>query len=473
MELNFATTVSFCAAATAVSYGALGAYLGRSPESRRFRWAAVAGLAAATYCFTNAILAGRTSAALAVWAARFGFTLAIVHGAAWLAFIAEWQGRQFTRFERTLVASSALAGILALVPGVALVDSVSDRSLSWGGITYRDPGVGPLAVPIWGFAYVEHIVATASAFRLARRHRRARVVAWAFALFCAVMLLDCASGVFAFDIPYLVDPAVALIFVSVGSVVTRDAAESMTKSVELERARAALAERENLVALGQLAAVVAHEVRNPVAIIYGALANLKRKERDDDDARLLGILDEEAQRLKYLVERLLDSVRPFELQYAMCNPAEVIGSAVAAVISGESVPASEVEVVVGVDLHSVECDAVLVERAISNLVQNALAARGRRSPVRVSATVEPTASPAMLCVDVTDDGEGVAVDVQPKLFTPFFTTRATGTGLGLAIVQRIVKAHGGSAEYDAGPNGRGARFVIRLPLRAESPRYPG
>ena len=68
MELNFATTVSFCAAATAVSYGALGAYLARSPESRRFRWAGIAGLAAATYCLTNAILAGRPASWLAVWA---------------------------------------------------------------------------------------------------------------------------------------------------------------------------------------------------------------------------------------------------------------------------------------------------------------------------------------------------------------------------------------------------------------------
>ena len=163
-------------------------------------------------------------------------------------------------------------------------------------------------------------------------------------------------------------------------------------------------------------------------------------------------------------------MRPFEVQYATCDAAQMIDSAVAAVIAGESVSPSEVEIALRVDGQSVECDAILVERAIANLVQNALVARGRRSPVRVSAMVEPDANPATLRVDVVDDGEGVAVDAQPKLFTPFFTTRATGTGLGLAIVRRIVDAHGGSVEYDAGANGdgRGARFVMRLPLRSNA-----
>ena len=137
--------------------------------------------------------------------------------------------------------------------------------------------------------------------------------------------------------------------------------------------------------------------------------------------------------------------------------------AIAQVTAGAGVAPTQVELV-NAPSDEVECDEVLLGQAISNLVQNALVADGRTSPVRVQASVEPT-EPAMLRIEVADDGNGVPAEVRPRLFTPFFTTRATGTGLGLALVKRIAGAHGGTVDYEA-PVERGASFVLRVPLRA-------
>ena len=463
MELNVATTVSFCAAATCASIAVLGGYLGRNAASRHFVYAGAAGVAAATYCWTDAILAGRADVATTLLAGRIAVLASSVHGAAWLAFLAAWDRRRFSPFERTVVAATLIAGLLALVPGVAVVDTFTERDVVWAGITYRDPDIGPLASPIMGIAYLEQVVATVTAFRMSRRIPRATMVAATLGLFCVVMLFDWLSAVHVLDLPYLVDPALALVFLSIGSVVVADAAESAAKSVALERAGVALAERENLAALGQLAAVVAHEVRNPVAIIFNALATLQRARRNEEDATLLGIVGEEAERLKQLVARLLDAVRPFELQYSRRAAGELVRGAISQVTSSAGVPATQVELVAA-PADELECDEVLLGQAISNLVQNALVAPGRRSPVRVQASFEPSGRPEVLRIEIADDGEGVPPEARPRLFTPFFTTRATGTGLGLALVKRIAEAHGGTIAYEP-QDVRGASFVLRVPLR--------
>ena len=463
MELNLATTVSFCAAATCGSLAVLGGYLGRNAASRHFVYAAVAGIAAAAYCVLDAVLAGRAGVATTLWVGRIAVLATTVHGAAWLAFLAAWDRRRLSTLERVLIAVNLVAGLVALVPGLAVASTFTERSVEWAGITYRDPDIGPLGSPIMGVAYAEQVAATLAALRMSRRNPRATMVAAALGLFCVVMLLDWLSATHVLDLPYLVDPALALVFLSIGSVVVGDAAESAAKSAALERASEALAERENLAALGQLAAVVAHEVRNPVAIIFNALATLQRAARSEEDATLLGIVGEEAERLKQLVARLLDAVRPFELQYSRHAAAQLLRSAISQVTSSAGVAPAQVELV-DAPADELECDQVLLGQAISNLVQNALIASGRRSPVRVNAVLEPAARPEVLRIESADDGDGVPLEARARLFTPFFTTRATGTGLGLALVKRIAEAHGGSVAYEPAAL-RGASFVLRVPLR--------
>jgi signal transduction histidine kinase len=428
VESNFATTVSFSAAATCISLTVLAAYLGRGAASRHFNSAAVAGLAASVS----------------------------------VAFLAAWDRRRLSRFEGGLMLASVLGGLLSLVPDAAVGETVADRTVAWLGVVYREPQIGPIVSPVIALSYVEHVVAARAAFRMSRRNRRATAVAMALGLFCFVIVIDWMTALHVFELPYLADPALALLFLSIGSVVVADAAESAAKSAALERASVALAERENLAALGQLAAVVAHEVRNLVAIIFGALATLQRAARSEEDAKLLGIVGEEAERLKQLVARLLDAVRPFELQYSRRPAIEVVRLAISQVTASAGVEPTQVELV-GAPEEDVECDEVLLGQAIANLVQNALVAAGRRSPVRVDVSVEPPSRPEALRIEISDDGEGVPPDARSRLFTPFFTTRATGTGLGLALVKRIAEAHGGSVAFE--PGERGAKFILRVPLR--------
>jgi signal transduction histidine kinase len=463
MQSNLATTISFSSAATCMALTLLVAYLGRGAASRHFRYAAVSGLAACVYCLSDAVPAGDAGVEVTVWSGRAGVLASSVHGAGWIAFLAAWGGRQLTRLERALIITGLLAGLLALVPGVAFEDEVADRTVRWSRTMYRDPVFAPLGSPILAVVCAEQLVAASVALRMRHRNPMAAFVGLALGLFCVVLLVDWLTAVHVFTLPDFVGPALALVFLSIGAIVVADAAASAAKSVALVRASVALAERENLAAVGQLAAVVAHEVRNPVAIIFGALTALQRRTRAPEDATLLGIIDEEARRLKELVSRLLDAVRPFELQYSKVAVESVVRSAVVQVTASAGAVADQVELV-SVPLDDVECDAILLEQAISNLVQNALIARGRRSPVRVTVGVEPGAGPETLRIEITDDGEGVPLDAQHRLFTPFFTTRAAGTGLGLALVKRIVEAHGGTVGYESPPTG-GASFVVRVPLR--------
>jgi signal transduction histidine kinase len=463
VELNLATTLSFCAAATCLSLAVLGAYLGRGAASRHFVYAAMAGVAAAAYCVTDAVLAGRMSLPVTVWVGRASMLAVAVHGSAWLAFLAAWDRRPLSRFERMLILASAIVAALSLVPELAVKTSVTERVSAALGVTYRDPDPGPLASPIILVIYVQQVTAALAALRMSRSNPKALVVALGLGLICISSFLDGLTSLRITDLPYMSDPALALAILSIGSVVVADAAESATKSAELERARVVLAERENLAAVGQLAAVVAHEVRNPVAIIFSALASLQRGERGEEDGKLLGIVGEEAERLKQLVTRLLDAVRPFELQYSRQAASKVVRAAVTQVTASAGVSPTEVELV-SAPADEVECDEILLGQAIANLVQNALVAEGRTSPVRVTVSVELEHQP-MLRVEVADDGNGVSLEARPRLFTPFFTTRATGTGLGLALVKRIAEAHGG-AVWAVPRDGGGARVGFSLALQS-------
>lgn len=233
--------------------------------------------------------------------------------------------------------------------------------------------------------------------------------------------------------------------------------------VDLEQAQSDLVKQERLALLGELSAMIAHEVRNPLGVMFNALSSLKRMCPPGlkDSHELLDIIGEEADRLNRMVGALLEIVRPIEPELAPTAIGPLAAQAVAAAraLAPES---NEVKLDVDRTLPLARVDARMVHQAITNLVSNAIQAPKRHGPVVVRIALEGSAR-EMLRIEVIDDGVGVPEDLRERIFEPFFTTRPAGTGLGLAVVRRLAEAHRGSICVET-TKGGGATFVLRLPI---------
>jgi two-component system, NtrC family, sensor histidine kinase HydH len=237
---------------------------------------------------------------------------------------------------------------------------------------------------------------------------------------------------------------------------------------ELARAHAQLVHTERLAALGELSAVVAHEVRNPLGAIFNAVASLKRLVGPQSPTLpLLDIVGEESERLNHIVNDLLEFARPAQPQLKPQALAPVLQEAVAAALSEAEGPL-QVEWSVPEPLSPVPMDERLLRQAFLNLAQNAVQAMPRGGVLRVQVHPQPGTHES-LAVELTDSGPGIPPELRSRIFEPFFTTRAQGTGLGLALVKRIVESHAGSVEVVSAPEG-GGRFRVVLPV--EQPQRP-
>jgi two-component system sensor histidine kinase HydH len=218
---------------------------------------------------------------------------------------------------------------------------------------------------------------------------------------------------------------------------------------------------ERLSAVGQLAASLAHEIRNPLASISGAAGILKRGHASAENTdECLGILEKESQRLNKLLTNFLDFARPRLPRYQQVDPATLIESV--ASIARHSAILHDVELVVdhGANLLSIECDAEQLKQVLLNLIINAVQATDGRGTV----SIRSVDWQERLCIEICDQGSGVTGDQHEKMFDPFFTTKENGTGLGLAIAANIVEQHGGSLTGSNNPN-RGMTFRLELPVK--------
>jgi len=231
-----------------------------------------------------------------------------------------------------------------------------------------------------------------------------------------------------------------------------------------ELKRAQTAEHQMLRALaevGESAAVLAHEIKNPITAVNFALKAVA--DRLGEDSR--EVIEDLAFRMKHLERKLrgtLSFVKPIALELGLCDSLALLRAPV------EILKPELNEVGVTVDLdprsESVEfpADRARLQDVLVNLVRNAAQATGGGGKIRLSSCA--TAAEQVELV-VEDDGPGIPRDRRETLFKPFVTTRAEGTGLGLAICRRIVEEHGGRITVGDSPLG-GARFVVRLPLRS-------
>ena len=239
-----------------------------------------------------------------------------------------------------------------------------------------------------------------------------------------------------------------------------DAAPQLALALENAALVAERALRERLAALGQLAAVIVHEVKNPLGIIKVSAGALRQRARDDASSTLCACIEDEVDRMDATVHRLLELARPPQ---PALKPTDV-GALIRQTLDrlAPELAAARIEVRCEVDeAPKVNADAEWIRNALLNLFLNAREAMP--SGGALSVRMRPATAQALVEIEVEDSGVGMDEATRKQLFRPFFTTRHGGTGLGLAIVKRVVEDHKGAIRVESRP-GRGSRFTLTLPL---------
>lgn len=450
--------------------------MSRGPGWRELRYFAACALFAAIFAASNALVTLQVSAATLVLTSHFTLAAAGLHGAAWFAYAAAQDARPMRRFERVMFRLGIGMAGLSLVPHLFVSEFVEARTISWMHTTYRDALPTAAGTACYAF-YCFALVALDARYFL--RWRKGKPESLPHFIGIAALLVtainDSLTAARVYDAPYLLDFGFLAVVGCVGSAVTARfvaTARSLEDHTrQLTFTQAELVKRERLAALGELSAVVAHEVRNPVSIMFNAFSVLKREGRSERETEtLLGIVEEEAERLKRLVDDLLAFAHPHDLRLSRTSIGPLIASAAEAARSAAKEPGLDIVLHVPTELPPITCDEQLVRAALINLITNAMQASRRVEPVNVRVALEP-GEPGVFLITVSDDGAGVPPALAPRLFTPFFTTRPTGTGLGLAVVRRVAEAHGGEAKL--GPSSeRGATFWLRLPAEIDPALEP-
>lgn len=250
-------------------------------------------------------------------------------------------------------------------------------------------------------------------------------------------------------------------------------AERIAVMVENSKLYEKMRERDRLAALGEMAAGLAHEIRNPLGAIKGAAQFLDPKRLPGEHGEFLEVIVEEVNRLNGVVSAFLDYSRPLKQSFGPTDINEVVTRTIR-LIQNE-IPANlQLKVELAESLNKVDGDAEQLKQVLINLVQNAIQAMKDQPGSLTVRTVKPERfgdfrANDIIEVQVSDTGPGIAPEHLRSIFVPFFTTKEKGTGLGLAICQRIVKNHGGAISVQSRV-GEGTTFFIRLPaLPAETP----
>ncbi|HEX7499087.1 MAG TPA: ATP-binding protein, partial [Polyangia bacterium] len=233
-------------------------------------------------------------------------------------------------------------------------------------------------------------------------------------------------------------------------------------------------ERDRLAALGQMAAGLAHEIRNPLGSIKGAAQFLQPLEGQKPDAstrEFLDIIVEEVDRLNKIVSQFLDYARPYRGDQSPLDLNDVVRRTINLIEKERT--GSRVEIVMNLleGLPPVRADAQQLRQVFLNLTINAFDAMAQGGQLQVSTSLRRStrrgASAAFLEIRFRDDGIGIPPADLRNLFIPFFTTKEKGTGLGLPISQRIIENHGGTIEVRSQP-GSGSTFTVLLPVEADA-----
>src|SRR6266705_2875530 len=241
----------------------------------------------------------------------------------------------------------------------------------------------------------------------------------------------------------------------------------LTDLTELAALQQRMRLKENLAALGELSAGIAHEFKNALATISGYAQMIESESTEAEALDYAKRILEQTRNITHVVTEFLKYARPLEIPDENVALQTVVERVVAEV--GEALP--QVRIWCEGTFEEAGGDEGLLRQALLNLARNAaeacaLSEGGGR--VEVRGEVVYGEAMGLQRISIADNGPGIPADVLPKLFRPFFTTKAKGTGLGLAVVQKIVVQHGGKVQVRNRPGG-GAEFIVTLPLPRRVP----
>ena len=235
---------------------------------------------------------------------------------------------------------------------------------------------------------------------------------------------------------------------------------------DLSESKALAAERrrlDRLAALGEMSAVVAHEIRNPMAGIAAGVEYMgKNIPPDSPQKEGVAMIMGEIERVNRILEDILSVARPFQLKLSSQVIPDIVEDVLRRYQARIQAKAIRVNCRYAASLPPVRADRERLEQALTNLVLNAVEAM----PKEGTLTIGLDADDPWLTITIADTGPGIPLEARRRIFEPFFTTKARGTGLGLAVARRVIEEHGGTIEVASEP-GRGTTFAVRLPLSAE------
>ena len=227
---------------------------------------------------------------------------------------------------------------------------------------------------------------------------------------------------------------------------------------------------DRLALMGTLAAVLAHEIKNPLGGIKGAAQLLRRSEDGNSSVReFTDIMIREVDRVNQLIEQLLDLSRPADLTLEPVNVHEILDDVLLLEGQSEGARKCQVRKLLDPSLPLIRADRAQLTQVFLNLVKNAFQAMEQPGTLTVTTRVETdfhirghdSGRNRFIWVDIADEGAGIRDQDLPHIFSPFFTTKNSGTGLGLATCYRIINEHGGTIRVES-TEGKGSIFKVSL-----------
>ncbi|MBW1698777.1 MAG: two-component sensor histidine kinase [Deltaproteobacteria bacterium] len=276
-------------------------------------------------------------------------------------------------------------------------------------------------------------------------------------------LSDDYKTIFWFQIRVIITSTLVMsvLFVVLLFLVKRGEAFFEKRAEERLRLKEQLSRAERLSSLGEMAAKISHEIRNPLGIIKSSAALLKKKMQQLDPSNTVpDVIVEETNRLNNIITDFFNYAKPRTLNLTPCHVQEVLQKNLTFLAPQIEEQGYRIETRYGENIPEIMADSSLLYQAFLNILMNSMQAMPEGGDIQI----EAIAANGAIHITFEDSGEGIAEEILEKIWEPFYTTKEKGTGLGLGIVKNIIESHGGNIQVENRKTG-GARVIIALPIQ--------